>query len=87
MTALGDRTLTFGFYKEMGSDLWPDPEFRVTLGDSEAELYSMVALTLLGPVYEKHGDGVSSYCAEFLEEMVNRKQRGIMWLNDRVTYP
>ena len=87
MTVMDGRALTFGFYREMGGDLCPDPEFCLTLGSGEAVLDSLVTTTVLGSVYFGGGEGNGDYCAEFLEEMATRKKNGGMTLKDRVTYP
>ena len=86
MTVMGGRTVTFGFYKEMGGDLCPDPEFKVTLRDSAADMGSLSVVTLLGSLHGAE-DGNGEYCAEFLEDMVTRKKNGIMTLKDLVIYP
>jgi hypothetical protein len=77
--ALGARRVLFGFYAEGG---YPDPTFSVTLGAGQAALESLVTDTMLG---HRRGPGSdqeeAEYCAEFLQEMIQRKQRGVMTLN------
>ncbi len=70
MTVFGDRALAFGFYTEINGDQYPDPEFRVTLGDTEADLDSLFVMTSIGGDNAGNIDEAPSYCVEFLEEML-----------------
>lgn len=85
MTVLGDRALAFGFYTDINGEQYPDPEFTVTLGDTEADLDSLFVMTFIGGTTTGNIDEAPGYCAEFLEEVVSRKNRGIITLKDRVT--
>jgi hypothetical protein len=75
ITALSDRRILFGFRTDINGEQGPDPMFSVALGDGKALLDGLVVDTLLG-YFQGDVDGSGEYCAEFLQEMVRRKQAG-----------
>jgi hypothetical protein len=75
------RRLMFGFRTEINGDQCPDPVFGVTLltGEPRASFDDLIVDTLLGYFrgLEGYAEGNDRYCAEFLDEMVQRKRQGI----------
>ena len=83
---LYERRIEFGFWTEMGGDLCPDPVFVLTLGDGVALLETLEIRQLISLPGHTLTRADAEYCAEFLEEMCQRKQHGVMVPSHHVTY-